>query len=421
MNEESVMTETDKEVPAELAEESVMAETDKGVPAELAEEMCRRIFEEPGFMRLAQVVRYGGAIERISLRPVELKTGLVWQVETGKRGQVKVTNLDETAARAAVAEMLARKSAHQLHLQTASGDLHIRLTRKGRALVSRSKQLARKVVEALPHDREKKQPLSAFASEPLLTALGIADADGRIKASMQGKYDQVNAFLRIMDATLGKDPPTEIDLVDCGCGKAYLTFAAYFYLVQVKKMAVRVRGIDRNAGVIASARRLADDLGVAADVQFLQGDVATTTPDIRPTMTLSLHACDTATDEALARAIEWKSRYILCAPCCQHELNKGLVGGGAMKAVLRHGILRERLADLLTDTFRAQVLRIMGFRVRIVEFVSPEATAKNVMLRAEYGVSPRQSEAVAEYIALRNLWQVTPWLETRLGKTLLGL
>ena len=404
-----------------MTEESVTETTGKGVPAELAEEARRRIFDESGFMRLAQVVRYGGAMERFSLRPVELKAGRVWQAETGKRGQVKVANLDEAAARAAVEEALTRTSAQQLHLQTASGDLHIRLTRKGRALVSRSKPLERKVVEALPHDREKKQPLNAFASVPLLKALGIADADGRIKASMQGKYDQVNAFLRIMEATLGKDPATEIDVVDCGCGKAYLTFAAYFYLVQVKKMAVRVRGIDRNAGVIASARQLADDLGVAAAVQFLEGDVATTALDIRPTMTLSLHACDTATDEALARAIEWKSRYILCAPCCQHELNKGLVGGGAMKAVLRHGILRERLADLLTDTFRAQVLRIMGFRVRIVEFVSPDATAKNVMLRAEYGVTPQQGEAVAEYVALRDLWQVTPWLETRLGQQRLGL
>ena len=137
-------------------------------------------------------------------------------------------------------------------------------------------------------------------------------------------------------------------------------------------------------------------------------------------MVISLHACDTATDEALAKGVEWKARYILSAPCCQHELQKtvGASANTAFAGVLRHGILRERLCDILTDAFRAMILRILGFKTQVVEFVSPDATARNVLLRAEYGVKPGQGGTVAEYLNLRDFWHVTPWLETRLAKML---
>ena len=140
-------------------------------------------------------------------------------------------------------------------------------------------------------------------------------------------------------------------------------------------------------------------------------------------MVVSLHACDTATDEALARGVEWKARYILSAPCCQHELQKtvGKTGDGNPPAaermfagLLRQGILRERLCDLLTDAFRALILRILGYRTQVVEFVSPDATARNILLRAEYGVKSGQPQPISEYLDLRDGWGVTPWLETRL-------
>jgi SAM-dependent methyltransferase len=315
-------------------------------------------------------------------------------------------------------EILTQPGARELHLVTAAGDLHVRVTRKGKALVSRSKALERTAEEALPHDRVKQQPLTSFESGALLKAIGIADVDGRIKASMRGKYDQVNEFLRVIDGLAADRGGNAWNVVDCGCGRAYLTFAAHAYLTAVHHATVRVRGVDRNPGLIATARQLAIDLDVATDVQFVQADLATCQLDFEPDLLLSLHACDTATDEALARGVEWRCRHILCAPCCQHELQQQLAGGGAMRAVLRHGILRERLADLLADTFRAQLLRVLGYRVRVTEFVAPDATARNLLLRAEYAVAPGQAEAVAEYLALRNLWQVTPWLETRLRERL---
>jgi SAM-dependent methyltransferase len=406
----------DEPVAAPLEETPV---TTRGeLPAELADEIRRRVFDELGFMRLTQVLRRGGRLFRVGLRPVQLRAGRCLQAETVDAGRTTVRNLDADTATAALDEILTQPGARELHLVTAAGDLHVRVTRKGKTLVSRSKALERVAAEALPHDHVKQQPLTSFESGTLLKAIGIADVDGRIKPSMRGKYDQVNEFLRVIDGLAADRGGSAWNIVDCGCGRAYLTFAAHAYLTAVHHATVRVRGVDRNAGLVDTARRLATDLDVAADVKFIAADLATCELDIEPDLLLSLHACDTATDEALARGVEWRCRHILCAPCCQHELQQQLAGGGAMRAVLRHGILRERLADLLADTFRAQLLRVLGYRVRVTEFVAPDATARNLLLRAEYAVSPGQADAVAEYLALRDLWQVTPWLETRLRERL---
>jgi len=391
-----------------------MSRTD--LAAELAEEIRRRIFDESGFMKVTQVVRRGGSTFRISLRPVTIKGELRFQGEMTDAGQTSVKNFDREGARKGLEDILEQTGPRELHLITASGDLHVRITKKGKALVSRSVPMAREVAEAPAHDRVKKQPLTSFDSAALLKAIDIADADGRIKASMRGKYDQVNEFLKVIDSVVVEKPEKAVNLVDCGCGRAYLTLAVYFYLSHARGFDVRVCGIDRRADVIATARKLAQSLDVADRVTFVEADIASADPGFVPDLVLSLHAYDTATDEALARGVEWKSRYLLCVPCCQHELHKSLKEGGPMTAVLRHGILRERLADLLTDTFRAQILRVLGFRVNVMEFVSAEATARNILLKAEFCVKPGQQAAVAEYLELRDFWKVTPWLETRLGE-----
>ena len=391
-----------------------MSRTD--LPVELAEEIRNRVFVEPGFMKVTQVVRRGGGTFRVSLRPVVIKGEKLFQGEMTDEGQTTVKNFDLEAAQKGLADMLEQTGPRELHLLTASGDLHVRVTKKGKTLESRSAKMERVLDEQPGHDRVKRQPLTSFDSAALLKAIEIADADGRIKASMRGKYDQVNEFLKVIDAVITEKPEKTLNIVDCGCGRAYLTLAVYFYLTQVRGFDVRVCGIDRKADVIATARKLAASLDVAEQVTFIEGDIATSEPEFEADMVLSLHACDTATDEALARGIEWKCRYLLCAPCCQHELHKTLKEGGPMQAVLRHGILRERLADLLTDTFRAQILRVLGFRVNVVEFVSAEATARNLLLKAEFCVKPGQQAAVSEYLELRDFWKVTPWFETRMQK-----
>ena len=211
---------------------------------------------------------------------------------------------------------------------------------------------------------------------------------------------------------------------------------------------VKVIGIDRRNDVIEAAKKMAEQLDVADKVVFIEADLGSlesvgslgadsashsNTQTLKHSntvdMVVSLQACDTATDEALAKGVEWKARYILSAPCCQHELQKTIgkreggtgnreQGEGVFSGLLRQSILRERLCDILTDSFRAMILRILGFKVQVIEFVSSEATARNIMLKCEYGVKPGQPGPIGEYLALRDYWKVTPWLETRLQKLL---
>ena len=392
----------------------------------LAEEIRARVLGD-GFMKLVQSVRRNGKTFRISLRPVLIGGETRYQAEMNDDGHVRVKNFDANGAAEGLEEIIAQKGARDLHLMTASGDLHVRVTRKGHVHVSRSAEMDR-VAQVQPHDRVKNLPLTSFDSSTLLRVIGLADGEGRVRASMRGKYDQVNEFLKVVEDVVegngerGTGNGKEFVVVDCGCGKAYLTLALYFYLTQVLKFPkVRVIGVDRRADVIAAAQKMAQQLDVSDQVQFVASELsAFDSEHSTPDMVISLHACDTATDEALARGVEWGSRYIVSAPCCQHELQKaiGPQTDAAFAGVLRHGILRERLCDILTDTFRAMILRVLGYRTQVVEFVSPDATARNILLRAESGARGGQSGAVSDYLNLRDYWHVTPWLETRLASRL---
>ena len=430
----------------------------------LKEEIRARVLGE-GFMKLVQTVRRNGKVFRISMRPVEIGGERKFQAEMTDDGQVQVKNLSANAAAEGLEEIIAQRGARDLHLMTAKGDLHLRVTKKGHAHVSRSAEMDRSVT-VQPHDRVKKLPLTSFDSAALLKAIGLADGEGRVRASMRGKYDQVNEFLKVVGETVGggeegkrkreegrsPDERSEVGaadtscftVVDCGCGKAYLTISLWYYLTNVLKIPnVRVIGIDRRGDVIAAAQKMAAQLDLADRVVFVEADLADTDladlpnlPNLpslsRIDMVVSLHACDTATDEALAKGVEWKAKYILSAPCCQHELQKvlgkeegrgkkeeartAIPSSAAFAGLLRQSILRERLCDILTDSFRAMILRILGFKTQVIEFVSSEATARNILLKCEYGVKPGQPGPVGEYLNLRDYWHVTPRLEERLSR-----
>ena len=389
--------------------------------ASLQAEFRQRILEADAWLRLTLVRHQGGGAVRESLRPILIRDAVCWQAEQVQAGRTTVRNLNAREALAGeLGRLLLATGPREYHLQSPDGDLHVRVTRKGRMLVSRGRAQPDAAPSAPPpHDRVKQQPLTQFDAAALLRATGIGDGDGNIRASMRGKYDQVNAFLRELETALPeKTPARPIEIVDCGCGLAYLTLAATLYLRQVRGLAVRVRGIDRNAALVEKANALARDLDLAGDATFLAADMAGCTLDVRPDLLLSLHACDAATDLALARGVEWGAETLLVAPCCQHDLQKQLGGTGPMRALLRHNILRERQADLLTDAFRAQILRLLGYRVKIVEFVAPEATARNLLLRATAGLAKGQGLVVEEYLALRDFWKVTPALEQMLASRL---
>lgn len=330
-------------------------------------------------------------------------------------------DLTQNYAAAALIEKLGellRAPFRHLHLQTTSGDLHVRITKKNRALVKKAKPSRPVPSPDLAHNREKQHLLPANTPDAFLLGVGIMDASGRVKPTMQDKFRQINAFLKLLEQTFAQEENTgeTIHIVDCGCGNAYLTFAAYHHLCHIRGFSVNVTGVDANAALIEKCRALQAALewdGLA----FIASRIADFSPDTPPDITLSLHACNTATDEALAQGVMWNSRIILAAPCCQHEL-RSQIAAALFDPVLRHGILKQRMAEMLTDTCRAQILRILGYRADVVEFIDSKHTPKNILIRAKKTTHPGDQTSVSEYLALRDFWHINPCIERLLKREL---
>ncbi len=408
--------------------------------------LVREAVRGEGFVRVTvQGARAGERVpwERVVVRPVQVKgeRRLQFSYFDGRKDTTK--NYDGEEAARKLDELLALPY-RQFHVQTAAGALHLRITKKGKALVQREAAREEVGTDTLAHDRVKDQPLPLTRPDAFLQALGVMDAAGKIRPGMQAKYRQINEFLRLLDGALERienresrirlsaggqvesnglasevplksgaaDEPLEV--LDCGSGNAYLTFAAYHYLAHVLGIPARVTGVDSDPEVVARSQQRSESLGWP-ELGFHIGRIADFVPARPPDIVLSLHACDTATDEAIALGVKSGSQVILAAPCCQHELFEQLEAP-LFQPVLRHGVLRGRMADLLTDAFRALALRIMGYRTEVVQFVSPEHTTKNLMIRAVRAGLPVPAQLVQEYRALRDFWQVRPSIETLLGE-----
>ena len=301
----------------------------------------------------------------------------------------------------------------RFHVQTGQGDLHGRITKKGKVLTTRGKPSRPEATPDLRHNRAKRQPFPADRPDAFLHAIGIMDRHGRVKPSMQGKFRQINEFLKEIEQTLPQDTrPARI--VDCGCGSAWLTFAAWRHLTSNMGRDAFVEGVDTNPEVIEKCAALRDRLRWSG-LEFKVRAIRDHEPEAPPDFALSLHACDTATDEAIACGVRWGARVILAAPCCQHEL-AAQINSPVFRPLLRHGILKQRLADLLTDTFRALALRIAGYRTQVIEFVDPEHTAKNLLIRAEKVGKPGDAGAVQEWKGLKAFWGAEPAIEGLLGE-----
>jgi SAM-dependent methyltransferase len=308
-------------------------------------------------------------------------------------------------AAAAVDELLAEPFGNW-HVETASATVQVRITKKGDAQVHR----AAAVAPAGPqqHDRAKQWLLDP--GDPLFTVVGGTAAKRR----------QVDAFLRALAATLPDDParlPSPLRVVDLGCGNAYLTFAAYRYLTDLGAD-VQVVGVDVRDDQRVRNSAVAEQLGCADRVTFVAGTISDAVVESAPDLVLALHACDTATDQALARAVGWDARWVLAAPCCHHDIAAQLKGGTAPAPygeLTRHAILRERFADVLTDSLRSALLRLRGYRVDVVEFVDSAHTPRNLLLRARHTGAEPTTEQRDEYASLTAQWGVTPALEKLLS------
>ncbi|KQY56822.1 class I SAM-dependent methyltransferase [Nocardioides sp. Root140] len=363
--------------------------------------------------------------KRVELRYVDLKAGRHLQVTAYDDTQAHTSNHAGDAARDAVDDLLDQPFANW-HVETTTEQHQIRVTKKLEAMVHTSAREAEVEAER-GHDKPKQRLLPE--DDPVLVALGISDAQGRIKPTRQAKYRQVEEFLRLLDASITDavakgalrkataDEPLRI--VDLGCGNAYLTFAAHRYLSHVRGLPVHLTGVDVKQQSATHNSGVAEGLGISDETDFVVGSIAGASLERRPDVVLALHACDTATDEALARALDWEAALVLAAPCCHHDISAQLRRNptpAPYSMLTRHGILRERFADTLTDALRASILRVLGYKVDVVEFVESQHTPRNTLLRAvRAGGRVKGGSVRKEYDDLTETWGVRPKLADLVG------
>ncbi len=368
----------------------------------------------------------GRPVRRVEIRAVDLKTGRHLQVTSFDATQAHTSNLAMGAAAQAAVEALLAQPFANWHVDTATETHQVRVSKKG-AVLAHTSAREEGVEVVRDHDRAKDRLLAE--TDPVLKALGISDAQGRVKPTRQAKYRQVEEFLRLLDASLAQAlaqghvrTPTSDDplrIVDLGCGNAYLSFAAHRFLSAPvdeggRGLPVRITGVDVKQQSADHNTAVATGLGI--DAQFVVGSISQVQLDRAPDVVLALHACDTATDDALARALDWQASLVLAAPCCHHDIAAQLrvtPSPEPYAMLTRHGILRERFADTLTDALRATLLRREGYRVDVVEFVESAHTPRNTLLRA-IRTGERGAEAGQEYADLLATWGLRP----RLGELL---
>ena len=259
------------------------------------------------------------------------------------------------------------------------------------------------------HDRRKRYLLAEGTPVPFLVELGVMTPDGAVRKSRYDKFRQVNRFLELVDDVVPSlRPEGTLRVVDFGCGKSYLTFAIHHLLTELHGRDVEIVGLDLKEDVISACSSLAARSG-AEGLRFEQGEIAAFEAGDKVDLVVSLHACDTATDEALAQAVRWQADAILAVPCCQKEAY-GQIESSLLAPLLRHGLAKERFAALVTDTLRAQLLELQGYRTQLVEFVPLEHTAKNVLIRAVRS-TPAGADVRRSYEDLRDSLGVAPSLE----------
>ncbi|MFZ5969312.1 MAG: class I SAM-dependent methyltransferase [Bacillota bacterium] len=349
------------------------------------------------------------------IRPVLVKDVLVYQFTYHYTKKVIHENLTPEETIEKIYALL-EDTLRQGQLYCADSDYQILISKKGKAALL--KKPPTKKAGALTHNRKKQYIIPENTPCSFLIRLGVMNDQGKVLANKYDKFRQINRFLEMVAdvAPYFKDKDKRIDIVDFGCGKSYLTFALYYYLKDVLHMDVHIIGLDLKKDVVEHCNIIAQDLKYDA-LTFITGDIKDYTGREKIDMMVSLHACDTATDAALVKAIGWDADIILSVPCCQHELLKQ-VHNDVMESMTKHGIIKERMSALITDSIRANILEIMGYTTQILEFIDMEHTPKNLLIRAVKS-NRTLPTAVMEYKKFKEFWHVEPYLEKALGDKLL--
>ncbi len=363
---------------------------------------------------------------KICARPVLKNDELLFQIEEYTKTQVFHKNLTAAdacvylTAKLSISDALTDNSKaiipfRNAVVETQSFTANVLVSKKGAATIKKKMNTssAKAPMISLEHNRKKKYILEEGIPVPFLIDLGVMTQTGAIVHSHYDKFRQINRFLEYIEDILPALPTgRELRILDFGCGKSYLTFAIYYYLKVLKGYPVRITGLDLKEDVIRHCNEFAVRYGYDK-LEFLCGDIAYYDGCSQVDMVVTLHACDTATDYALAKAVGWGAKVILSVPCCQHELNKQMKND-LLSPVLHYGILKERMAALMTDGLRAQILESKGYRTQILEFIDMAHTPKNLLIRAVY--NGRCADNKAEISELLSAFDVNPTLYRLLCK-----
>lgn len=336
--------------------------------------------------------REKGDAVKIKVRPIKKKDEILFQFEEFRNNQAFHKNMDADAAVAYLESQMNKFK--QMQMETRQMRYQVMISKKGKMTIQKKHQTGEAKTVDMSHNRSKHYILEEGTKIPFLQDLGVMTRNGDIVKSKFDKFRQINRFLEFIEDILPQLPrDREITILDFGCGKSYLTFAMYYYLHELQKYEIRIIGLDLKTEVIKHCNQLAEKYGYEK-LKFLEGNIADYTGADEVDMVVTLHACNTATDFALAKAIGWKAKVILSVPCCQHELNEQMENE-ILAPIFSYGLIKERMAALFTDALRAEYLKREGYDTQILEFIDMEHTPKNILIRAVYtGKKGNNEEAI---------------------------
>lgn len=345
--------------------------------------------------------RQAGEITKIKIRPVLIKDCLYFQAESFTKRQAFHKNLTKEGIMELFEGYI--RDYKQMEIVTKTQTIHGLISKKGKITVKRKKIGG--CQKSLSHNRKKRYIIDEGTKVQFLIDLGVMTKEGKIVRTKYDKFRQINRFLEFIEDILPDLPKgRELTIIDFGCGKSYLTFAMYYYLKEMKGYDIRIIGLDLKADVIAHCNQLRTRYGFnkLGNIENFDGVDAVD-------MVVTLHACDTATDFALHKAVKWNASVILSVPCCQHELNQQ-IGNESLAPIMDYGLLKERMAALATDGLRGKLLEMEGYRTQLLEFIDMEHTPKNILIRAVKG-GERAKKQTEEYRNCCQLLGVKPTLE----------
>ena len=342
------------------------------------EELLKRVLTSLLVDMVISGARGGGDFIKIKVRPVMIRDSLYFQVSRYTDKQVFHENMTAEDALETLSGWILHDF-RQAQIRMQDEMVTVLVSKKGKATV-KSKKAACIETQNLEHNRKKRYIIEEGTAVPFMIDLGVMTESGKIIRTRYDKYRQINRFLEFIEDILPELPTDRtVHIIDFGCGKSYLTFAMYYYLKVLKHYDIRITGLDLKQKVIEDCQALADRYGYDG-LQFLCGDIADYNGTDEVDMVVTLHACDTATNYALYKAVKWHASVILSVPCCQHELNRKMQCE-TLSGAFQYGLIKERTAALMTDAMRGQLLEMKGYKTQLLEFIDMEHTPKNILIR----------------------------------------